>query len=720
MALKVGELFASLKLDDKEFSQGVDRSESRFGGLASGVAKGGLLIAGALAGIGTASGVMAAKFETNMANVGTLLGKEGTARVAELSQSVKGMSMETGKPLDDLAGGLYQVISAFGDTADSAEILRISAQASTAGLATTTDAVNLLSGVTKGYGDTSADAVRAASDLAFQTVKLGQTSFPELAASMGQVVPLAATLGVKQTELFGAMATLTGVTGNTAAVTTQLRAANQALINTNPKMLEQLNAIGYETGAAAVEALGFQGTLDALSEAVDGDTKKLAEMFGSVEALNAVLALTGAQSADFTAKTAAMDEAVGATAEAFEIQQATVSASFDRIMASANVLMVNLGEKLLPAFQGIFDWVLENWDEIAVVFDTVFAAVGATITWLIENVWPVLLAGFQFFADVVVPAVQGALGGLTSETIPAFSGVMAFITEQVVPAVMAAFEMISLEIIPRLAAAFDWVTTNVVPALQAVFAGIVAWVRANWPQISSVASQVFGAVSTVFQVLANVIGTVVPIIWAILQPIASVLFPVIGAAAGVLLGAIDGAFKLIGGIWQTAADVAGTVAGAITAAFDGLTGFFGGVWRGIQGVFRGGLNVLVDVINGFLRWLNNLRIDIPRVSIPGTDIGIGGGSIDPFNFGLVPRFESGVRGFRGGLALVGERGPELVHLPRGADVLSNRDSRGLLDRLGGPLIGQQVIHGQTPDEVERQVRRAIRRETLGWRLSGRG
>ena len=348
MALKVGELYGVLKLEDKEFNSGVDRAEGKFHGLSTGISKGGLIIGAAVAGVAVAASSMAISFERDMANVGTLLGREGVDRVKELGDEVKQMSADTGKSLGDLSGGLYQVVSAFGDTADSSKILETASKASVAGIATTTDAVNLLSAVTKGYGDTSAAAVEKASDLAFQTVKLGQTTFPELAASMGKVVPLAATLAIKQEELFGATAALTGVTGNTAEVMTQLRGTTQALINTNPAMLAQLQALGYENGQAAIQALGFQGTLDALSASVDGDTKKLAEMFGSVEALNAVLALTGAQSVAFTEKTAAMGEAAGATTEAFEIQQATVGAKFDRILAKGQVALVNFGEAFLP------------------------------------------------------------------------------------------------------------------------------------------------------------------------------------------------------------------------------------------------------------------------------------------------------------------------------------------------------------------------------------
>jgi hypothetical protein len=46
-------------------------------------------------------------------------------------------------------------------------------------------------------------------------------------------------------------------------------------------------------------------------------------------------------------------------------------------------------------------------------------------------------------------------------------------------------------------------------------------------------------------------------------------------------------------------------------------------------------------------------------------------------------FANGVRNFGGGLAIVGERGPELVDLSRGSSVISNTQTRGVLAGAGG-------------------------------------
>jgi hypothetical protein len=49
---------------------------------------------------------------------------------------------------------------------------------------------------------------------------------------------------------------------------------------------------------------------------------------------------------------------------------------------------------------------------------------------------------------------------------------------------------------------------------------------------------------------------------------------------------------------------------------------------------------------------------------------------------LIPGFADGVRNFSGGLAVVGERGPELVNLPKGADVFTNEESRRMTGGQG--------------------------------------
>lgn len=64
------------------------------------------------------------------------------------------------------------------------------------------------------------------------TAKNGVTSFSQLAQALPKVAANANTLGVSIDELMAAFATLTGVSGNTAEVSTQL-AAEMGSITSN-------------------------------------------------------------------------------------------------------------------------------------------------------------------------------------------------------------------------------------------------------------------------------------------------------------------------------------------------------------------------------------------------------------------------------------------------------------------------------------------------------
>lgn len=73
----------------------------------------------------------------------------------------------------------------------------------------------------------------------------------------------------------------------------------------------------------------------------------------------------------------------------------------------------------------------------------------------------------------------------------------------------------------------------------------------------------------------------------------------------------------------------------------------------------------LKVVNDLINMLNSVSGSaggpkIPNISIPG--------------------FANGVRDFSGGIAMVGEKGPELVYLPRGANVYSNTETRQLMNQ----------------------------------------
>lgn len=322
-------------------------------------------VIGALVAMGKAAFDAGKRFDAGLANVATLL-NDPNKSINELKDNVKSLSIETGLSLDDLTDGLYQTVSAFGDTAEATKQLELAAIAAKAGVATVTDSINLASAVTKAYGDTSAAAQEKVFDLAFQTVKLGQTSFPELANSIQNVTDRSQALGVSQEELFAVMATLTGVTGNASIVSTQLKSALVALDSPTAQLSALYKDLGVESGRALIEQEGLQGAFQIIFDESERTGVSLNDYFGRVEAVTAASALASSQSEIYASKLEEVTASTGAATAAFEIQQSTINragAEFDSLIQSVEVLKTSFydlySEDLANIFSG-FSKIIEG------------------------------------------------------------------------------------------------------------------------------------------------------------------------------------------------------------------------------------------------------------------------------------------------------------------------------------------------------------------------
>jgi TP901 family phage tail tape measure protein len=332
-----------------------------------------------LVGLGIAAAKFAMDFEEGMQNVATLI-PGNVKRVEQLGQGVRKLAKDTGTSTGELTEGLYQVVSAFGDSADTMDQLAAANKAAIAGNASVVDSINLLSAVTKGYGDTSAEAQQKASDLAFETVRMGQTTFPELAASIGKVIPTASALGVEQEELFAGFATLTGVTGGTAEVATQLRGAMAALMKPTTDMQNAVRTLGYESAEQLIKTEGLVGGFRSLVGTTDGSTESMGKLFGRVEALNGVLALTGEQADVFDEKFGEMRDSAGATEKAFAEQEKTTKMTWKKMIANIKDLAISLGQVLLPFINKVIGAVtkLTEWfSEMSGPLQAIIIGIGA-------------------------------------------------------------------------------------------------------------------------------------------------------------------------------------------------------------------------------------------------------------------------------------------------------------------------------------------------------
>ena len=308
---------------------------------------------------GVAAGALAASTQlaTGMANVATLIPGAGE-RVQELKSDVQALAIETGTSTTTITAGLYQTVSAFGDSADTADRLAIATKAAKAGVAEVGPTVSLLSAATKAYGDTSGAAVKQVADLSLATVRYGETDLPSLASNMGKVLPLGAALNVSQAELFATIATGTGPWGATAEVTTQVKAAFTSLLKPSGNLASVIESLGYANGAALVESEGFAGGLQLVKDKAAEQGLELADLFTSTEALQVAIGLTGNQADDFHTKLGDLSGASGTLEEAFAEQATGVNAlgfQWEQTKQRGIVLAQRMGDALAPAASAVLD-----------------------------------------------------------------------------------------------------------------------------------------------------------------------------------------------------------------------------------------------------------------------------------------------------------------------------------------------------------------------------
>lgn len=206
-----------------------------------------------------------------------------------------------------------------------------------------------------------------------------------------------------------------------------------------------------------------------------------------------------------------------------------------------------------------------------------------------------------------------------------------------------------------------------------VVAGILLY--RNWDKIKAGAGELCESISAKFQAWFPHIQTIWENLVAgidfglgILKAGFQIAFPFI---RNIVLVTIDTIVGVVGGLLRTLSGVTEFIAGVFTGdwerAWAGVKDVFGGIWDGISSIAKGAINNVIGFINAGIENINKLKV-------PDWVPGIGGKGI---NIGKIPYLATGTNFFPGGQAIVGEKGPELITMPRGSRVDTNTALRNI-------------------------------------------
>lgn len=214
-------------------------------------------------------------------------------------------------------------------------------------------------------------------------------------------------------------------------------------------------------------------------------------------------------------------------------------------------------------------------------------------------------------------------------------------------------------------ATFRNIVTNSFDAVKTAASAVWNWIKSNWPLLLAI--------------LTGPIGIAVGIIvknWDKVETAVAAVKTVIGTIVGAVqrvkdspaLQAVDNAF--------------GTVFGAVKSLINSV---------------GGAIDSVIGKVSSAVSAVNNLAGKVSSVVSAAGKLG-----------GKIPGFARGTSFAPGGIALVGERGPELVNLPRGSEVIPNNRLRAEMNERsggGGPTVTIQQMVVQDATDIDRVASR---------------
>lgn len=299
--------------------------------------------------VGAGAMLMASNYQTSLAKISTIVDTTTTS-MDELSAGTLGLSRRTGMAASELNAAMYEAISSGVAVGDALKFTEVAAKAAVGGFTDTATAVDGLTSVMNTYGIKTGDAEALANKF-MVTQNLGKTTFGEIAGKIGLVAPVANAAGVSVDELLSSIAALTANGVQTSEAVTGVKAALSNVIKPTKEANDMAASLGLNFSLSALKAKGFAGFLEDVKSKTGGSTEKMAQLFGSVEALNSVLTLTSAQGSTLVNQSLTeMKTNTTGLNDAVTKMNDTSARKFAITLESVKSLGIEIGMKLLPIF----------------------------------------------------------------------------------------------------------------------------------------------------------------------------------------------------------------------------------------------------------------------------------------------------------------------------------------------------------------------------------
>lgn len=337
-----------------------------------------------------------------------------------------------------------------------------------------------------------------------------------------------------------------------------------------------------------------------------------------------------------------------------------------------------IGSALLPVLTEMIDIVIAQMP---------------TISSLVESLTPAITEMFES----LVPTIEQ----LVSELLP----VIIELVMSLVPLITEMFaELLPplLEVIKQLLPPLSEILNSILPIIISLIQMLTPLLLPIIELLTPILELAIAIITPLVEIISSILPPIIDLLNALIKPILIPLTEAFSAVANVITNVFKVAFEALQPVIENFQGILSGVIEFITGVF---TGDWGKAWEGVKNVFSNIINGLGNIfkapINYIIKGINTFIRGLNKIQIPNWVPLIGGKG---FNIGEIPLLAKGGNITMSGAAVVGEAGPEIINLPKGASVSPLKETGNKTITQNNYFTQKELSPYQTQLEIKRLSR----------------
>lgn len=302
-----------------------------------------------------------------------------------------------------------------------------------------------------------------------------------------------------------------------------------------------------------------------------------------------------------------------------EVKYDDIGSMFEGLKRNVEMLLLPLGNALMPLIVSIMNLILNNMPLIEGVIDQ--------LTPVITQLFTALIPPIQTFIETALPM----LANLIDQILPIFIELLTTLLPpimEIVQALLPVFIELIQMLLPPILQIVEMILPLLLSLIQPLLPLLQPILQLLQPLIDVLMALLTPLIELLNMILPPIINLLTSIINVILPPLqtalsitASILTNTFGAAFSALSPIINGLKTMLSGIINF---ITGIFTGNWKKAWEGVKSIFSGIISTIAGIFKAPINFIIDGINVFIKGLNKLKIPdwVPGVGGKGLNISL--------------------------------------------------------------------------------------------------